>query len=202
MNFENAFLGPRSIQVFKCVTWGPKLLWPALTAYVDCHVRSNVAVGRHAGSAGSPPSPWRPLLRWRWRWAGGATSGRRGATGAWPWANIRVHDLELTQDDDKADAFFHHFNAILGEPGRRESSLDFSALHLPHLGESHLDFCFSEEEIWQTILSIPTDKAPGPDGFTGAFYRSAWPIIKHDILRAFQALWALDGRSLYLVNQA
>ena len=28
-----------------------------MTAYVDCHVRSNVAVGRHAGSAGSPPSP-------------------------------------------------------------------------------------------------------------------------------------------------
>jgi len=27
-------------------------------------------------------------------------------------------------------------------------------------------------------------------------------VIKHDIMRAFNALWSLDGRSLYLVNQA
>ena len=30
----------------------------------------------------------------------------------------------------------------------------------------------------------------------------AWPIIKTDVIRAFNALWALDGRSLYLINQA
>ena len=46
------------------------------------------------------------------------------------------------------------------------------------------------------------DKAPGPDGFTGLFYKLTWQIIKADVMRAFHALWALDGRSLYLVNQA
>ena len=49
---------------------------------------------------------------------------------------------------------------------------------------------------------MPTDKAPGPDGFTGMFYRVAWPIIKPDILRAFHSLWSLDNRSFYLVNQS
>jgi hypothetical protein len=46
------------------------------------------------------------------------------------------------------------------------------------------------------------DKAPGPDGVTTHFYQSAWPVIKHDVLNAFAALWLMDCRSLYLVNQA
>jgi hypothetical protein len=56
--------------------------------------------------------------------------------------------------------------------------------------------------VWQVIQEIPVDCAPGPDGFTGLFYRSAWNIIKGDIMRAFHALWSLDARSLYLINQA
>jgi len=63
-------------------------------------------------------------------------------------------------------------------------------------------FAFLSEEVWRTIQEIPVDRAPGPDGFTGLFYRTAWNIIKPDIMRAFHALWALDGRSLYLKNQA
>lgn len=56
--------------------------------------------------------------------------------------------------------------------------------------------------IWQAIMDMPPDKAPGPDGFTGLFYHTAWPIIKNDIMRAFQAIWSVDSRSFYLVNQA
>ena len=115
---------------------------------------------------------------------------------------IRLQDVELSQDEDKAEAFFQHFDGILGTPGSRPTKLDLSILNLSSIGEQQLDHCLSEEEIWQTILDIPSDKAPGPDGFTGAFYRAAWLVIKTDILNAFHALWVLDGRSLHLVNQA
>lgn len=52
------------------------------------------------------------------------------------------------------------------------------------------------------INDIPNDKAPGPDGFTGIFYKVAWPVIKGDIMNAINAFWALDTRSLNLLNDA
>jgi hypothetical protein len=36
----------------------------------------------------------------------------------------------------------------------------------------------------------------------GLFYKTACPIKHDDVMRAFYALWSLDGRSLYLLNQA
>ena len=38
---------------------------------------------------------------------------------------------------------------------------------------SSLDVCFTEDEVWQAIQDMLVDKAPGPDGFTGLFYRTA-----------------------------
>jgi hypothetical protein len=40
-------------------------------------------------------------------------------------------------------------------------------IHVADLGE--LDSMFTEEEIWTTIREAPSDRAPGPDGVTGAF---------------------------------
>jgi hypothetical protein len=65
-----------------------------------------------------------------------------------------------------------------------------------------LDQCFSEEEVWSIIRSMPSDKASGPDGFNGHFFQAAWLIIKRDVLQALAAIWSMDARSLYLLNQA
>lgn len=101
-----------------------------------------------------------------------------------------------------ANAVFEHFSRILGEGGDLSCSISFAHQNLPSWQQPALDCCFSEEEVWQAIADMPTDKAPGPDGFTGLFYQTAWPVIKQDIMRAFNALWSLDGRSFYLVDKA
>ena len=77
---------------------------------------------------------------------------------------IRVQDVELSQDEDKAEAFFQHFDDILGTPGHRVDKVDLSLLNLPSIGDHSLDHCFSEEEVWKTILDIPTDKAQAQMG--------------------------------------
>ena len=115
---------------------------------------------------------------------------------------IRSNEVVLFDNDEMAEAVYEHFNSILGSSGNQQNLIALHELRLPSVQAVLLDECFSEDEIWQAILDMPTDKAPGPDGFTGMFYRVAWPIIKPDILRAFHSLWSLDSRSFYLVNQS
>ena len=55
---------------------------------------------------------------------------------------------------------------------------------------SELELPFTEDEVWRTIQQLPSDKAPGPDGYTGRFYKSCWAIIKEDIMVAISAVWS------------
>jgi hypothetical protein len=65
-----------------------------------------------------------------------------------------------------------------------------------------LDAPFSEEEVWNTIKLLSSDKAPGSDGFTGRFYKVCWPIIKEDIMTAISAVWQRDFRNIRSLNSA
>ena len=47
---------------------------------------------------------------------------------------------------------------------------------------------------------MPRDKALGPDGFIGTFYRACWDIIKDDLTVAFNQLHNLNGQGFKLLN--
>jgi hypothetical protein len=47
-------------------------------------------------------------------------------------------------------------------------------------GLHSLSAVFTKEEIDEVIKELPTDKAPGPDGFNGMFIKRCWHIIKQD----------------------
>jgi hypothetical protein len=44
---------------------------------------------------------------------------------------------------------------------------------------------FSKEDIDKVVMRMPTDKAPGPDGFNGLFMKKCWNIIKEDAYQLF-----------------
>lgn len=65
-----------------------------------------------------------------------------------------------------------------------------------------LEAPLEEEEIFAVVKALPTDKAPGPDGFTGRFYTACWSIIRGDLMRAVSAFSNGDMRGLASVNKA
>ena len=71
----------------------------------------------------------------------------------------------------------------MGKEAARDFTLDFEGFGVDHLDLSEQDRVFTEDEIWAVIKDMPSDKAPGPDGFTGCFFVSCWHIIKHDFYK-------------------
>lgn len=56
------------------------------------------------------------------------------------------------------------------------------------------------EEVLTTLSQMPSDKALGPNGFTGSFFRSCWGIIKQDLMEVIQSFWELRTSSLHWIN--
>lgn len=45
------------------------------------------------------------------------------------------------------------------------------------------------EEVHKVLFSMPSNKSPGPDGYTFEFFRSAWPVIGQDFTVAIQSFF-------------
>lgn len=99
----------------------------------------------------------------------------------------RGNDLLFTQQDKKKEVT-EHFKQHLGSTTSRLSTFNWSSLGYQQHDLSALEIPFTQEEIKSTIDSMPGDKAPGPDGFTGAFFKHCWDIIQQDLTSALNQL--------------
>jgi hypothetical protein len=122
----------------------------------------------------------------------------------------RKHLVTLLKDGDniitsyaaKADLVDQFYSNLIGQSVSRENTIDLVALGLPAHNLSILDAPFTEQEVLATVLNLPADKAPSPDGFTGRFYKVCWNIIKVDVLNAVSAIWCRNFNNLDKVNSA
>jgi hypothetical protein len=77
-----------------------------------------------------------------------------------------------TSHEEKAKVVDEFYGSLLGTRQDREHSIDLQALGIPTHNLTILDSPFSEKEVWETIKQLPSDKASGPDGFMGRFYKA------------------------------
>ncbi|XP_026448425.1 uncharacterized protein LOC113348777 [Papaver somniferum] len=66
---------------------------------------------------------------------------------------------------------------------------DYSHISISEEESLAMDRIPSSEEIKQAVFDLGVDSAPGPDGFSGCFYRHCWDIIQDDLLRAVIYCW-------------
>uniref|UniRef100_A0A453IMH0 Reverse transcriptase domain-containing protein n=1 Tax=Aegilops tauschii subsp. strangulata TaxID=200361 RepID=A0A453IMH0_AEGTS len=104
--------------------------------------------------------------------------------------------------EDKERVLLSHFRDHLGTPMPRTASLIWDNLEMTPHDLSELDAPFGEAEIKDAVFSLTSVKAPGPDGFIGAFFKSCWEIIRQDIVAAILQFASLRGDCSSLVNSA
>jgi hypothetical protein len=108
----------------------------------------------------------------------------------------------VTNHDQMQELLDSFFSDLLGTEIQRPFTLNLLNCHRDPVDLSDLESPFSEREVQDTIASLPNDKAPGPDGFTGRFYKSAWHIIKTYIMAVLEYLRFGNAHSLGLLNSA
>jgi hypothetical protein len=116
--------------------------------------------------------------------------------------SLWVMDREVTVHEDKAAAPHAHFASHFGQPQPRHQTLNWEALHIPRHDLSHLDADLSESQIDAAIAQLPAEKAPGPDGYIGAFFKQCWSIVKQNVVAAIREIFNLRGECWNLLNSA
>jgi hypothetical protein len=112
----------------------------------------------------------------------------------------REGGTDAISQEEKRQVVDAHFHAILGTTPLPSATFNWESLGLPSLDLSALDADFSLAEIHDAVKAMPSDKAPGPDGFISNFFKASWDLVGPDILQAFQQIAEGNFAGLHLLN--
>ncbi|RVW78514.1 Transposon TX1 uncharacterized 149 kDa protein [Vitis vinifera] len=114
---------------------------------------------------------------------------------------IMINGEWLTEDQEVREGIVTAFQNLLSEePGWRA---DIEGLHLNQLTSREaedLEKPFTEEEVHGALMEMRGDKAPGPDGFTMAFWQECWPFVKEEMMDLFKEFFEYGSFSKCLNN--
>ncbi|KAK4384456.1 putative ribonuclease H protein [Sesamum angolense] len=93
------------------------------------------------------------------------------------------------------------FQSLLRQ--NRRLNLEFLGSELKHTittkEASLLIAPVSQSEVKEAFFDIDVESAPGPDGYTAAFYRAAWPVVGQDVFQAVGEFFR-TGKLLKQIN--
>ncbi|KAJ0479479.1 putative RNA-directed DNA polymerase [Helianthus annuus] len=92
----------------------------------------------------------------------------------------------LFQGEEVPKVLVHHYENFLGLEDNitRQPTYDLFDKKFRNEDANHMARPVTSEEVKLAMFSIGNDKAPGPNGYTAAFYKHAWQIIGPDVSKA------------------
>lgn len=114
---------------------------------------------------------------------------------------IKHQGTMYTDHKTKADTFFSHFVELMGKQPNQMPHIHWPNLYATQHDLSDLQNIITEEEIKQVIKAWPSNKSPGPDGFTGEFYKKFAQIIIPDLIAVYNHI-TLTNTSLSPLNNS
>ena len=87
---------------------------------------------------------------------------------------LRDGAVEIHDHVGKEGVLFKTYKDRLGSSKPTNMHFDLSRIIRRIEGLDQLSAPFSNEEIDTVIKEMPSDRAPGPDGFNGCFLKSCW----------------------------
>ena len=94
-------------------------------------------------------------------------------------SKVKVNGCWHSEENDLKNSVVGAFQKLYSEEeGWRPSIDELSFMGLDSSEAEGLENPFSEEEVFATLSDLGKEKAPGPDGFTMAFWFFWWAVVK------------------------
>jgi hypothetical protein len=72
----------------------------------------------------------------------------------------------VTSQEEKQNVLLEFYEGLIGTALPRTSTLSLEQFHIQNMDLAEMDIPITEDEVWDTIKTLPADRAPGPDGYT------------------------------------
>ncbi|RVW41410.1 hypothetical protein CK203_095174 [Vitis vinifera] len=112
---------------------------------------------------------------------------------------IKINGAWCLEENEIREGIGNALKSLLSSSGDWRPSISGLQLEsLDQLDASTLESPFTEEEVYNALLSCNGDNALGPDGLSMAFWQFAWDFVKADVLLGAEDLG--DFRPISLVG--
>ncbi|RVW37936.1 Transposon TX1 uncharacterized 149 kDa protein [Vitis vinifera] len=114
---------------------------------------------------------------------------------------IKINGAWCIEENEIREGIGNAFKVMLSSSGDWRPSISGLQLEtLDQLDANTLESPFTEEEVFNALLSCNGDKAPGPDGLSMAFWQFAWDFVKADMLCFFKEFYEMESLPISLVG--
>ena len=99
---------------------------------------------------------------------------------------IEVDGVFYEDEEEVRSKFGNFYQKLYTESDTWRPSMDglkFARIEKDERLELERDF--SKEEVVKVLHEMKGDKAPGPDGFTMAFFQKCWSVVEIDVMAFF-----------------